>query len=55
MRKENRYGKRTREIRCQHGWTQEHLAEVAGITVRTVQRVEPPVPKRSWLSLMHSV
>jgi len=40
MRTEYRYGERTRDLRGQRGWTQEHLAEVAGIDVRTVQRLE---------------
>jgi len=40
MRREYRYGRRTRDLRLQRGWTQEHLAEVAGVDVRTVQRVE---------------
>ena len=40
MRTEYRYGERTRDLRAQRGWTQEHLAEVAGIDVRTVQRLE---------------
>jgi transcriptional regulator with XRE-family HTH domain len=29
-----------RKLRLQRGWTQDQLAEFAGITVRTVQRVE---------------
>ena len=41
MRKEYRYGKKVRQLREERGWTQEHLAAVAGIeSVRTVQRVE---------------
>lgn len=28
------------ELRTQKGWTQERLAEVSGVTVRTVQRLE---------------
>ena len=40
MRTEYRYGERTRDLRAQRGWTQEHFAEVARIDVRTVQRLE---------------
>lgn len=29
-----------RTLRLQKGWTQEHLAELCGISVRTVQRLE---------------
>jgi len=38
--KEFRYGKRVREERKRRGWTQEHLATVAGIAPRTVARIE---------------
>jgi transcriptional regulator with XRE-family HTH domain len=31
---------RVREARGDLGWSQEHLAEVANISVRTVQRIE---------------
>ena len=40
MRTEIRFGKKTREFRLDRGWSQEQLAEVAGIATRTVQRVE---------------
>ena len=40
MRKEFRYGKRIQELREERAWTQEHLAAVAGLSPRTVQRVE---------------
>jgi transcriptional regulator with XRE-family HTH domain len=41
MRKEVSFGSKIRELRERRAWTQEHLAEVAGIeSVRTVQRVE---------------
>lgn len=40
MRTEIRYGGRIKEARLLRGWTQEHLAEVADITPRTVARVE---------------
>lgn len=29
-----------RKLRIQHGWSQEHLAEISGLSVRTVQRIE---------------
>lgn len=29
-----------RKLRLQRGWSQEHLAEVTGISVRTIQRIE---------------
>ena len=29
-----------RKLRLQRGWSQEHLAEVSGISVRTIQRIE---------------
>jgi len=34
----------TRLLRKTRGWTQEHLAEVAGLSVRTVQRIEAGYP-----------
>lgn len=40
MRVEFRYGKKTRELREERLWTQEHLAEVAGVDTRAIQRVE---------------
>lgn len=29
-----------RKLRLQRGWSQEHLAELAGVNVRTIQRIE---------------
>lgn len=29
-----------RELRLNRGWSQEHLAEVSGLSVRTIQRIE---------------
>jgi len=29
-----------RKLRLQHGWTQDQLAEMAGLSVRTIQRLE---------------
>ena len=40
MKTEIRYGKRIKEERLKRGWTQEHLAEVASVTARTVARIE---------------
>ncbi len=40
MKTEIRYGKRIKEERQSRGWTQEHLAGVAGIAPRTVARIE---------------
>jgi len=40
MKTEVRYGKQIKEARLARGWTQEHLAMVADITVRTVARIE---------------
>jgi transcriptional regulator with XRE-family HTH domain len=40
MKTESRYGKRIKEERQKRGWTQEHLAEVAGIAPRTIARTE---------------
>jgi transcriptional regulator with XRE-family HTH domain len=34
------YGKRIQEVRAERAWTQEHLAEAADLSPRTVQRVE---------------
>ena len=40
MKTEIRYGTRVKAERLKRGWTQEHLAEVADVTVRTVARIE---------------
>lgn len=40
MHREFRYGKKIQELRKERGWTQEHLAAVADLEVRTIQRVE---------------
>ncbi len=40
MRQEFRYGKKVQQLREENGWTQEHLASVAGLEPRTIQRVE---------------
>lgn len=40
MERQILYGKKTRELRCGRGWTQEHLAGAASLDVRTIQRVE---------------
>ena len=36
----NKYAGRIKELREKNAWTQEHLAKVANLSVRTVQRVE---------------
>jgi transcriptional regulator with XRE-family HTH domain len=33
-----------RKLRLQRGWTQEHLAEVTGLSVRSIQRIERGQP-----------
>jgi transcriptional regulator with XRE-family HTH domain len=40
MKTVTKYGQRIKELREQKGWTQEHLEELTGIAVRTIQRVE---------------
>ena len=40
MKTEIRYGTRVKEERLKRGWTQEHLSEIADVTVRTVARIE---------------
>ena len=40
MKTEIRYGTRVKEERLKRGWTQEHLAEVADVAVRTLARIE---------------
>ena len=40
MKTEIRYGTRVKEERLNRGWTQEHLAEVADVAVRTLARIE---------------
>lgn len=45
MKTEIRYGKRIKELRQERGWTQEHLASITGVDVRTIQRVEKDVTK----------
>jgi transcriptional regulator with XRE-family HTH domain len=32
------------KLRLQHGWSQEQLAELSGVSVRTIQRVEQGKP-----------
>lgn len=32
--------RKVRELRSQHGWTQQHLAEACGVSLRTIQRIE---------------
>lgn len=45
MRKAFRYGKKVRQLREAHAWTQEQLALAADIEPRTVQRVEKDLTK----------
>jgi transcriptional regulator with XRE-family HTH domain len=33
-----------RKLRLQRGWTQEHLAEMTGLSVRSIQRLERGQP-----------
>jgi transcriptional regulator with XRE-family HTH domain len=40
MRREFRYGKKIKELRELRAWTQQQLADIAGVEVRTIQRVE---------------
>lgn len=40
MKTQSRFGKKVRDFRVDRGWSQEQLAEIAGIATRTVQRVE---------------
>jgi transcriptional regulator with XRE-family HTH domain len=40
MRTELTYGKKIQELRRAKAWTQEQLAEAAGLDVRTIQRIE---------------
>jgi transcriptional regulator with XRE-family HTH domain len=40
MRKQITYGRKIQELREERAWTQEHLAAVAGLSPRTIQRVE---------------
>jgi transcriptional regulator with XRE-family HTH domain len=40
MRTEFRYGNKVRQLREQRAWTQEQLAEAAGVQPRTIQRLE---------------
>src|SRR5438128_1914395 len=47
MRKEFRYGKKIRQLREERSWTQEQLAELASVEVRTVQRVEKNVTRNA--------
>jgi hypothetical protein len=54
-----------RDLRLRRGWSQEHLAEASGVSVRTIQRIEggqPPSPftggppsRRPWTSRPRSV
>jgi len=32
------------KLRLQHGWSQQQLAELSGISVRTIQRIERGQP-----------
>ncbi len=29
-----------KKLRLQHGWSQEHLSEISGLSTRTIQRIE---------------
>jgi len=40
MKTEYRFGSKIRDLRTRKGWSQVHLAEAAGISARTVQRLE---------------
>lgn len=40
MKTEYRFGLKIRDVRIDHGWTQEQLAENADLSTRTVQRAE---------------
>ena len=31
---------KTKALRLEHGWTQEQFAEMCGVSVRTIQRIE---------------
>lgn len=43
-------GKQLRQLRNQHGLSQERLADLAGVSLTTVARLErqSPAPCRSW-------
>jgi transcriptional regulator with XRE-family HTH domain len=45
MRREFRYGKKIKELREKRAWTQQRLAEIAGIEIRTIQRMEKDLTK----------
>lgn len=38
------YGDKTKKLRLERGWPQEQLAEISGISVRTIQRIESGQP-----------
>ncbi len=40
----NRISERVRKLRIKHGYTQEKLAELAGIEYKHIQRVESKIP-----------
>jgi transcriptional regulator with XRE-family HTH domain len=40
MKTEFRYGRKIRQQREARAWTQEHLAALAGVETRTIQRAE---------------
>lgn len=41
---------KVKEIRERKGWSQEHLADVAGLSVKTIQRIESRMGKASFES-----
>jgi uncharacterized glyoxalase superfamily protein PhnB/DNA-binding XRE family transcriptional regulator len=45
-------GKKLRRLRDRKAWTQEHLAQAAGISLRTVQRAEEGVMSAETLSAL---
>ncbi len=47
MKTEFRYGRKVKELREVRSWTQEHLAMIAGVETRTIQRVEKDQTKNS--------
>ena len=50
-----RFGKRLRELREKHGWTQEELAQNSGVDYKYIQRLEGKTPSSPTLNTVEKL